>query len=166
MRKTDQRDGVIQHRGQIVGIQASRGRIDRPFANAHPVFRQSTPGAGIGLVILIGDDDRLAGPDPAPHRLGQNIGVLRSRRPERHLVPFHTQHLRKPRPRLVHLLAPQTRRLIGRVGLHLAVAIEPGQPVDDLPAGLGPARNLDKRLALKCLGGKSWKLLPYPFILK
>ena len=50
--------------------------IDLPFPNLDPLVGQPPPDARIGLVVLIGHDNRPAGPaQPVPHGLGQHKGV-------------------------------------------------------------------------------------------
>ena len=109
-------------------------------------------------MILIGDDDSVAGPQHLAERLRQHICVLRGRRAETDFVGADIHHLRQTRTRLVHLLAAQARGVVRPIGLNLALTIEPRQPADHLPARVGPAGVFKKRLARERRLGERWKL--------
>ena len=45
-------------------------RVDLPFADLEPFVGKPPPGTRIGLVILVGDNDRIARLHPLPEGLG------------------------------------------------------------------------------------------------
>ena len=134
MRKTHQFDLIIQQLCQIVQLQQPGGGINRPFTHLHAFVGQPAPDTRICLVVLIGHNDRLPGLQPAAHRIGQHIGIDAGGRAKRHLVPGHAQHRGQTAAGLVHFSAAQLRHRIGGIGLHLALGVKPGQPVDHLHA--------------------------------
>ncbi len=75
---------------------------------------------------------------------------------------LHPQHRCDPAARLVHLLARKAACLIGRIGLHLALGVIAGEPVNHLLAGIRAARIFEKRLPLKRCGGECGKLGAHP----
>jgi hypothetical protein len=77
MREADERTLRIgEQPRQRVGVERPGLRVDLPFAHLDPLVGQPAPGAGIRLVVLIGDDDGLAGPAAiCADGLRQNIGV-------------------------------------------------------------------------------------------
>ena len=123
--------------------------IDAPFAHLYSFGLQPPPGPGIGLVILIGHDDGVARLQPLAKCVGQNIGVLRRRRPEAHLVGVHPQHCGQPDTGLVHLLARHAAGVERSVGLHLAFAVEPLQPLGHKAAGITASGVFEEGLLLQ-----------------
>ena len=77
------------------------------------------------------------------------------------LVRFNIQHRCKTAARLIHLGAAKLRCRVIAIGLDLALGVEAMQPVDHLPARVGPARIFKKRMALKAGLGKGRKLGPH-----
>ena len=111
-------------------------------------------------MILIGDDDRVAGLSACAKRLRQDIGVGVVEGPNAtRLSP--TPSIAASRSRASSISAPPVRELRRAIGLDLALAVEPGQPVDDLPAGIGAARILEMRDLRQGGLGKGRELCPH-----
>ncbi len=149
MREHHKRHIPLQELGKVIKVQLAHLGINPPLKDIDAILSQPPPRAAIGLVVLIGHNNALARLDPFAHRLCQHIGILRGRGPKRHLMRGNPQHFRQTPARLVHLLATQARRRIGRIGLHFAFGVKPTQAVNHLSAGIGPASVFKKGLSLQ-----------------
>ena len=149
MRKAYQPHAVVQQPLQVRRVQRAGLGVDAPLAQLDAAFGQAAPGAAVGLMVLVGDDDGLARLHPLAKGLGQHIGVGRGRGAETDLVALDPHQRGQAAAGLVHLLAAQAAGVIGAVGLHLALVVEPRQPLDHRTAGVGTARVLEKRLPLE-----------------
>ena len=49
--------------------------VDLPLADLDAALGELAPGAGIGLVVLVGDDDGVARLQPAGEGIGEHVGV-------------------------------------------------------------------------------------------
>ena len=161
MREADQPHLVVQQGLQIFGVQVPCVGVDLPLPHLETTVRQPPPRAGVGLMILVRHNDRIPGPHLLREGLRQHIGILGGGRPEGKLMRFHAQHGRQPPARLVHLFARKAARLVGGIGLHLALRVEPREPVDDLTTGERPARVLEKGLPLQGWLGEGGELVPH-----
>ena len=133
-------------------------RVQFPLAHLDAALGQTAPGAGIGLVILIGDDDGLARLQHLPKGLRQHIGVLGGRGAKAQLIARNSEDRGHARAGLIHFLSAKARGGVVRIGLHFALGVEPGQPVDHLPAGITATGVFEKRLTCKGRFGKGRKL--------
>ncbi len=141
MREGDQRHlPVRQQLAQGFGIEMAV-RVHAPLADLDPVGGEPAPGPRVGLVVLIGHDDRAAARtrgDPLANRVRQHVDVRGGRGSEGELVGVEPQHRREPPAGLIHLLAARGRDRIGHVGLYFALPVEAMQAPDHVPAGIGP----------------------------
>ncbi len=163
MRKAHQPHPTVrQQRGQRRQVQRPRPPVDPPFADLDPRLGQASPDARVRLVVLVGHHHRATkARQPRPHRLRQHVGAGAGGRAERHLLARHAQHRGQPRARLVHLGPAGLGPGIGRIGLHLAVGVEPRQPVDHLAAGVAAPGVFKERMARQHGRGKGRKLRPH-----
>ena len=138
MRKGHQFHAAIGEKLLKIGqIKAAGRRVKLPFAHLDPLIGQTPPDTRIGLMVLIGHHNRPIGAaQPLPHRLGQHIGVGTGRGAKADLFALDAHHRPKPRARLIHLGSACLRPRIRAIGLHLAVGVEPVQPVHHLRAGV------------------------------
>ena len=158
MRKTDEADVFIQEGLKIGGVQMTGLRVDRPFADLDPLVRQATPGAGVGFVVLIGDDDRLTRLHELTKRLRQNIGVLGCGGAKAQLFGGNPHYSGEAAARIVHFSARQLGGGIGRIGLDLAFDIVAIEPVDHRLAGVRAPRVFKEGLAPKAVGAECREL--------
>ena len=105
MRKADKADLAIEQVAKPRRVEVPRLAVKLPFPHLDAAVGKPPPGAGVGLVILIGDDDCIPGTKCLTEGLGKHIGVLGRRRAEVELVLPDPEHRRKPPARLVHLCA-------------------------------------------------------------
>ena len=142
MRETDQLDPPVRQQGrQRRRLQRPGLAVHLPFTHFDPGVRQPPPHARIRLVVLVRHHHSATrARQPGPRGLRQHIGVRTGGRPERHFLARDAHHRRQPGPCLVHLGPARLRPRIGPIGLHLAVAVEPGQPVHHLHARVASAR--------------------------
>ncbi len=121
-----------------------RGRgVDLPFAHDDAVVREAGIGPDVRLVVLVGDDDLVAGLQASPQRLRQHERVLRGRGPEVELVRAGIQPGGQARLRGVHLLAGAGRGGKRVVGLDLGLPVVAVEPGDGLAGRVGTARILE-----------------------
>ena len=104
-----------------------------------PHLGELAPGAGIGLVVLVGDDDGVAGLQPAGEGIAQHVGVGRGRGAEMDPVGGDVERLGHALEAEVHRLAGFARGRVEAVGLHLGGAVDSGR------AGRAPARRCRSR---------------------
>ena len=74
-------------------VELAGRRVDPPFADDQPVLGEPAPGAVVGFVVEVGDDDFVARLEPMPDRLRQEIDVERGRGSDHHLVGLGIDHL-------------------------------------------------------------------------
>ncbi len=91
VRHGDEADLVVEQRAEGSEIEAAGVGRDGPFAHLDALAGETPPGAGIGLVILIGDDDGVAGLEQAAEGMAQHIGIGRSRGAEMDPVGRHPE---------------------------------------------------------------------------
>ena len=149
MRETDQLYLVVENGGKAVQFELAALRIDAPFADFHPAIFKPPPRTAVRLMILICDNHRVAGRQGVGKGLRQDIGVLACRRAEAELVGLDIHQRCQPCARIIHLGTAGRARRIAAIGLDLALCIEAMEPVDNLTAGVRPARILKKSLPLK-----------------
>ena len=116
--------GVAQQREQRLDIeQAGRG-VDFPLANGHAFLqRLAPPGAAVGLVVLVGDDDFVARLPVVADGLREHVGVHRRRRADGQFVGVDIERFRPAAVSPVHRLAGGAGRRESRVGLHAQVPV-------------------------------------------
>jgi len=124
-------------------------RIDPPFAHHDAGFGQAPPDAGIGLVILVGDDDLVARGHQRAEGAGQDIGVLAGRGAEMHRFRLDPEPGGEALVALVHPRPGPARGRIGSVGLHLGLEVELVQPAHHRPGRVGAAGVLEEGPALQ-----------------
>ena len=78
--------------------------VDAPFTHLYPARGQSSPRPGIGFVVLISHNNRVACLQHLPKGLREHIGVLRGGGPKAHFIICNAHKPRQTRPRLVHFL--------------------------------------------------------------
>ena len=163
MREADQPDILVQEVFELCRIEMPGLWVDLPFTDLDPPLGQPAPRAGIGLMVLIGHDDRLTGLHHLAESLRQHIGVLRGGGAKAQLLRRHVKDRGHAGAGFVHLLPTKAAGLIGAVGLHLSLGVEAMQPVDDLAAGVRPTGVLKESLPLKARLGEGGKLGADPF---
>ena len=136
MRKTDEFDRPVQKLCQSSGVELAQLGVDMPFTHLDPAVSKAAPDAGIGLMILIGDDDRITRAEHRGKSLGQDIGVLACRGAEAQLIRLDIHQRGKAGLRLVHFLTASTRSRKEAIGLDLAFGVKAVQTVDHLSAGV------------------------------
>lgn len=124
MRKADQPDLLVQQIFKLGWIQMPRLWVDLPFTDLDPPLGQPPPWAGVGLMVLVGHDDRLTGLHHLAEGLCQHIGVLRGRGAKAQLCRCHAEDRSHAGAGLVHLLSAKAARLVGGVGLHLSLGVK------------------------------------------
>jgi len=160
MRETDQLYLVVKNGSKAIQFELAALWIDTPFTDFNPAIFKPPPRAAVRLMILICDNDRVAGRQGVGKGLRQDIGVLACRRAEAELVDLNIHQRCQTGARLVHLGTAGRARRIAAIGLDLALCIEAMKPVDHLTAGVRPACILKKSLALKRRFGEGRKLCP------
>ncbi len=131
---------VGQQRLQPGGVEMAGLRVDLPFADLDPFVGEAAPGAGIGLVILVGDDDGgVLVAQPHAGGVGEHEGVGRGRGAEGELLFGAIHQLREAGAGLVHLGTGGLGAGKGAVGLDLAFEIEAVEAVDHGAGGVGAA---------------------------
>ena len=163
MRKTHKTNFVIKQIFQTLGVKAARLFIDAPFTHINPCLSQTTPRAGICLMILIGHYNCFARAQHLTERLRQNISILGCGGPETKLILLNTHPRRQPLTRLVHFLSAQFRGARRPIGLHFALTIKTVQPVYDWRTGIRTARIFKKCHFTTIISFKSWKLSTHKF---
>ena len=136
----EQAGALADHVVEIGGIEQPGCRVDSPFPHHDAGVGQTPPGATIGLVILVGDDDLVTVVPHRAHRPGQHIGVLAGGRPEMDLVFGGVEQLRHHRPRSPHRFGRHHRRTEPPLRLTLAVGEQVSEQVDDLARAVAAAR--------------------------
>ena len=158
MRKTDQPNRLVQKWRQIIGAELALFSIDMPFAHLDPTVGKTAPDTGIGLVILISDNDGITRAEHGGKGLRQNIGVLAGRGTEAEFIRLDIHQRGKTGLCLVHFLATCARGRKEAIGLDLALGVEAVQAVDHLTTGIGATSIFKEGLALECGLGKGGKL--------
>ena len=79
MREGDEPDLLVEDGIEGVERQAGGVAVDAPLADLDAVAREAAPVAGVGLVVLVGDDDGVAGLQPAGEGVAEDVGVGRGR---------------------------------------------------------------------------------------
>ena len=128
---------------EIGQVQRSFLGVDPPFPDRDPGGLQPPPHPCVRLVVLGGGDDLVPVPPHGAEGSRQHVGVLRCGRPEMDLVGSDTHPGRQPLVGVLHGRGGIEREREGVVGLYLGVAVEVGQPVDDLAADVGSAGVLE-----------------------
>ena len=100
-------------------------------------------------MVLVGDDDGIAGAEVFGEGAGEDVGVLRGRGAEGQLIAFHPEGGGQTVAGFVHLFTAEARGVIGAVGLHLALGVEAGQALDHRAAGVGAARIFEEGLTVE-----------------
>ncbi len=147
VRERHQARAPAQQGVESARVQASGLRVHRPFAHHDAALAQPAPDAAVGLVVLVGDDDFVAGRQHAAKGLRQHIGVLRGGRSQVYPVRFDAQIGGQSPMRGIHLLAGPARQGVHAIGLHLGLAIVALQAADHLAAGERTARIVEMGLA-------------------
>ena len=75
MRHGDEPDLVVEEGIERVERKAGRLGVDRPFAHFDAAIGKAPPVAGIGLMVLVGDHDGVAGLEPGGKGIAQHIGI-------------------------------------------------------------------------------------------
>ena len=159
VREANQPDPVVEQGAQSGRVEQAALRVEPPFAHLDPCGFQTAPGAGVGLVVLVGDDDGIPGAELFGEGAGEDVGVLRGRGAEGQLIAFHAEGGGQTVAGLVHLFTAETRGVVGAVGLHLALGVEAGQALDHRAAGVGTAGILEEGLAVEHGLLQGWELL-------
>src|SRR5690606_20770889 len=119
VRQADGAHLAVEQLVEIGEVQAAALLVDAPLADVDAVGAELAPGAGIGLVSLVGDDDGVAGLRPAGAGVAAAMGVGRGGGPEMGPVAAGVGGLRRAPGREVHRLAGLAGGGIEAVGLHL-----------------------------------------------
>ena len=117
-------------------------------------------------MVLVGDDHLVARPQDLPERLGQHIGVGRSRRTEVDLVCSNTKGFRPSLLGAIHGPPGFGGRRVRRVGLHLGLGVVVGEGLDRLAAGIRAAGVLEEGPLLQLGQRESRKLGTYEINVK
>ena len=81
-----------EQRLELGDVEQSGVGVDLPFLDhATDAFGSAADGAGVGFVILVGDDHLVAGPEHVGEREGEHVRVRRGRRTEHDLAGFHPE---------------------------------------------------------------------------
>ncbi len=105
MREGDKPDLVVKQVVERFERQMAGRVVDLPLADFGAHGLKPPPGTGVGLVILIGDDDRIPRLQPAGECLAEHIGVVRSRRADMHPVHRHVERFGETGIAQIHGLA-------------------------------------------------------------
>ena len=149
MTSTEQPRAVSQQPLELRNIEHPRFPIDAPLLDRNSVRGQFPPGAAVGFVILIADDNLVTRLQQLAESLGEHIGVLRGRRPEMDFVGGHAEVFGHARTSGIHPLAGLCGGCVGVVRLYLQSLVILVEAVDDRPAGVGAAGILEERLILE-----------------
>ena len=96
---------IVQQRGERIDVQQTSIRFDFPLANGDAHFLcLAPPDTAIGFVILVGDDNFVAGLPGCTDGLCHDIGVHRGRGPYGELVGRNIERLRPAVMSAVHFL--------------------------------------------------------------
>ena len=79
VREGDEPDLLVEDRIEGVEREARGVAVDAPLADLDAVAREAAPVAGVGLVVLVGDDDGVARLQPAGEGVAEDVGVGRGR---------------------------------------------------------------------------------------
>jgi hypothetical protein len=129
------RQQLVQH----IVLQRAGLAIDRPFADHDPEFLQPPPGADIGLVILLGHDDLVAGLEARPQCLRHQIDVHGGGGAEHDLVMIGVDEFRHQVLAVRDPLGGEARGREVRVRLHLGLGHVFADAVDHLARHIGAA---------------------------
>src|ERR1700728_3028674 len=128
-------------------VQTAAAGTPLPLSHYQAVGGEAPPATAVGLVVLVGDDDLIAGLEEAAEGPGEHIGVLRGRRAELNLAWRDAQVLREARARRIHPLARLRRRRKGVVGLDLEAPVVLAQAAHHRTARVRAAGVLEECLA-------------------
>ena len=143
VRERDELRSRAEQRLEVAALELRCLGIDLPFAHHDAVVREAGIGPDVRLVVLVGDDDLVAGLQAPPQRLRQHERVLRGRGPEVELVRADIEPGGQARLRGVHLLAGAGRGGERVVGLDLGLPVVALEPGDRLAGRVGTARILE-----------------------
>ncbi|CAI8325551.1 MAG: Uncharacterised protein [Rhodospirillaceae bacterium] len=149
VREAHQLDPIVEQGAQASRVEQAALGVETPFAHFDTGGCQAAPGAGVGLVVLVGDDDGIAGAEVFSKGAGEDVGVLRGRGAEGKLIAFHPEGGGETVAGFVHLFTAKARGVIGAVGLHLTLGVEAGQSFDHRAAGVGAAGVLEEGLTVE-----------------
>ena len=93
MGKADQLGALIEQRLQVGDVKLAGLGVDLPLADHRADLGQAAPGAIVGLVVKIGDDDFVAGREPRPQSMGEHVHVDGGRTTDHDLVGVGVDHL-------------------------------------------------------------------------
>ena len=149
VREAHQPDPFVEKGAQAGRVEQAALGVETPFAHFDAGGFEAAPGTGVGLVILVGDDDGITGAEVFGKGVGEDVGVLRGRGAKGQLIAFHAEGGGQTVAGFVHLFTAETRGVVGAVGLHLALGVEAGQAFDHRAAGVGAARVFEEGLAVE-----------------
>ena len=148
VRNRHERRAIVDQRGELVDVEQAGGGVGAPLADrATDPFGGAPDGAGVRLVVLVGDDHDVVRTESGRERLRQHVGVHRGRRAEHDLAGRHPERFGPPFARPVHRVAGRGRRRVLGVRLHLGGGVVVRQGIDGLAAGERPSGVLEERLA-------------------
>jgi hypothetical protein len=123
--------------------------VDLPLAHFDAARAELAPGAGIGLVVLVGDDDGVAGLHPAFERMAQRVGIGGRRGAEMHPVDGDIECLRHALVGEVDGLSGFARGRVEAIGLDIGGPEILLHAVENGRAGVGAAGILEERHVLE-----------------
>ena len=137
--EADQPRSLRQQGLQILDLEVVGIAVHPPFLDHDPDLREPAPGAVVGLVILVGDDDLVAGLQNGAQGVRQDVDIAGRRRPDDDLVDIGVdqpgQHLAPG----IDSFAGARGCGIGGAGLGLAGGHEVDGPLDHLLGHEGAA---------------------------
>jgi hypothetical protein len=145
---------------ELGGIEVAALRIDLPLAQFDAARHQLAPGAGVGLVILVGDDDGVTRLQPRFEGAAERVGVGRGRGAEMDPVGSDVEGHRHAAVGIVHRFAGETGGCVGAVGLDLGVPVIGAHAIEHRRAGVGTAGVLEESEVLEIRLLEGWELGP------
>jgi hypothetical protein len=137
--KADQAAARAQEIVERRQVELAAFRVDAPLLYDQAVIGQPPPGAAVGLVVLLGDDDLVARLKAAAQCLGQDKIIQGRRGPDDDFLRCCADHLRHPAFRRLQQSRCHARGLVGPIGLVLTALHEGGQALDHRQGHIGPA---------------------------
>ena len=147
MSETDQLRPIVQKRFQILDLKIVGIGVHAPFANYRAGGFQPAPRAVVGLVVLVGDDNFVAGLQQWRQRVRQDVDIAGRRRPDDNFVKVGIDQGRQHRATFLDAHLPRVRGFVTFTGLHLAVGREIGKALGDLLRHQRAARVFQKHPA-------------------